>query len=79
MVGLIAACLTTFGFVPQVIQVIKTKDASSISLGMYIMSVSGMILWLTHGIMIGDLPLILANAISGALAATILICKLKYK
>lgn len=79
MVGLIAAFLTTFGFVPQVIQVVKTKDTSSISLEMYAMSVTGMILWLIHGIIIGDLALILANAISGTLAATILVYKLKYK
>ncbi len=42
MVGFIAVCLTTFGFVPRVIKVVKTKDTESISLGMYMMSVTGM-------------------------------------
>lgn len=42
MIGFVAACLTTFGFVPQVIKVIKTKDTESISLGMYVMAVTGM-------------------------------------
>lgn len=36
MVGTTAAILTTISFVPQAYQVIKTKDTSGISLGMYI-------------------------------------------
>ena len=36
MVGTIAAILTTISFIPQAYQVIKTKDTSGISLGMYI-------------------------------------------
>ncbi|MBS8048913.1 PQ-loop domain-containing transporter, partial [Streptococcus suis] len=33
MIGFVAACLTTFGFLPQVIQVVKTKETQAISLG----------------------------------------------
>lgn len=40
MIGIVAACLTTFGFIPQAIKVIKTKDTETISLGMYVMSVT---------------------------------------
>ncbi|BAH81901.1 SemiSWEET transporter [Streptococcus dysgalactiae] len=79
MIGFIAACLTTFGFVPQVIKVIKTKDTESISLGMYVMAVTGMLLWLTHGIHIGDIALVMANAVSATLAGIILVYKLIYK
>lgn len=43
------------------------------------MSVTGMILWLTHGIVIGDKALIIANAVSASLAGTILVCKMIYK
>jgi MtN3 and saliva related transmembrane protein len=32
MIGFIAACLTTFGFIPQVVKVVKSKDTESISL-----------------------------------------------
>ena len=41
MIGTIAAILTTLSFLPQAYQVIKTKDTSSISLGMYTMFVIG--------------------------------------
>lgn len=79
MIGLIAASLTTLGFLPQVVKVLRTKDTESISLAMYSMSVLGMLLWLAHGISISDIALIVANSISATLAGTILICKLIYK
>lgn len=79
MVGSIAACLTTLSFVPQALKVIKTKDTSGISLGMYIMSVIGVFLWAIHGVKIQDMPLILANSITCILSSIILICKLRYK
>jgi len=79
MIGSIAAVLTTFAFLPQVIKVIKTKDTESIALGMYLMQVVGIGLWLVHGLVIQDLPLISANSISLILSATILAYKIKYK
>lgn len=79
MIGSIAAVLTTFAFLPQVIKVIKSKDTESIALGMYLMQVVGIGLWLMHGLAIQDLPLIAANSISLILSATILAYKIKYK
>ncbi|HFH9924948.1 SemiSWEET transporter [Streptococcus parasuis] len=79
MIGLIAGCLTTFGFIPQVVKVVKSKDTESISLGMYVMSVTGMSLWLIHGIYQGDVALIIANSVSVSLAGIILAYKLIYK
>lgn len=79
MIGSIAAVLTTFAFLPQVIKVIKTKDTESIALGMYLMQVLGIALWLAHGLIIHDLPLILANSISFILSGIILVYKIRYK
>jgi MtN3 and saliva related transmembrane protein len=79
MIGTIAAVLTTFAFLPQVIKVIKTKDTESIALGMYLMQVVGIALWLFHGLVIEDLLLIMANSVSLVLSGTILYYKLKYK
>ena len=79
MIGSIAAALTTFAFLPQVIKVIKTKDTESIALGMYLMQVLGIALWLAHGLVIQDLPLILANSVSFILSGTILVYKIRYK
>lgn len=78
MIGSIAAILTTLSFVPQAIQVIKTKDTSGISLGMYIMFVTGVFLWFVHGIKINDFPVIGANAVTFIFASIILFYKVKY-
>lgn len=76
-IGVIAASLTSISFIPQALQTVKTKDTKSISLGMYIMFVTGLTLWLVYGIYNGDKALILANCITVPLSSIILAFKLK--
>lgn len=78
-IGWAAAALTTFSFLPQAIKTLKDKDTSGISLGMYSMFTAGVLLWLIHGIIINDIPLLMANVITFIFAATILFMKIKYK
>ena len=79
LLGLAAAFLTTFGFVPQVIQMVKTKDTSSISLSMYVVLVTGVSLWLVYGILLQRPAIILANSVSMILQLWIIIIKLKHR
>lgn len=79
MIGSIAGILTTLAFVPQVIKVMQTKDTKSLSLGMYSMSVVGIFLWLVHGIVTGDMALLVANAVTFCLSLVILAHKIIYK
>ena len=79
IIGIAAAVLTTTSFLPQAIKAIKTKDTKGISLTMYSLFFLGVTLWLTYGILVNDLPIILANGVTFILAGTILILKLKYK
>ena len=76
---MVAAFLTTASFIPQAIQVIKTKDTSGISLTMYSMFVLGVLLWAIHGFIIQDSAVIVANIITFILASIVLAYKLKYK
>lgn len=78
ILGFVAAVCTTGSFIPQALKTISTKDTKGISLGMYVMFVLGVTLWLVYGIVINDLPLILANIITLILSLTILIYKLRY-
>jgi MtN3 and saliva related transmembrane protein len=78
LVGLIAAVLTTFAFVPQVIRAWRTRSTRDISLVTFIAFTVGIVLWLTYGALIRDLPLLAANAVSLLFAATILYFKLRY-
>jgi MtN3 and saliva related transmembrane protein len=77
IIGILAAFCTTFAFVPQVIQILKTRDTKGISLGMYIIFVLGIAFWLAYGIFLQDVPLITANTVTLLLAGTVLAFKIK--
>lgn len=77
-IGLLAGLLTTLSFLPQVKQVWRTRSARDISLGMYLIFVSGVTMWLSYGIIIDDFPVIIANSITLLLAGAILIMKLVF-
>jgi MtN3 and saliva related transmembrane protein len=79
IIGYCAAFLTTIAFLPQAIQSWRTRDLSGISVGMYSLFTTGVGLWLVYGIMIETWPLILANALTFALALSILVLKLRTK
>ncbi len=78
LIGTVAAFFTTLAFVPQVIQTWKSKHARDLSLGMFSMFTTGVVLWLIYGLLIGSWPIIVANTITAALAGTILYFKLRF-
>ena len=78
IVGFIAAILTTFAFVPQVVKVWRTRSTSDISLGMYALFTLGVSLWLVYGILIYAWPVILANSVTLILAGSVLAMKLRF-
>lgn len=78
VVGLIAGTFTTISLLPQVIKTIKTRETKDISMAMYIILITGMILWIIYGVLIESQPVILANAVSMLLAFIVLIFKIKY-
>jgi MtN3 and saliva related transmembrane protein len=78
ILGLTAACCTTIAFVPQVVKTWRTRSTADISLGTFLLLVVGIILWLVYGVLLGDLPLIAANAVTLMLAGTVLLLKLRH-
>lgn len=79
IIGLAAGFCTTIAFLPQALKTWKTKSAKDLSLSMYSVFCTGIVLWLTYGIMIQDIPIILTNVISMILASSILYFKLSFK
>lgn len=79
ILGLVAASCTTISFLPQAIKAIRTKHTKDLSLGMYTLLTTGILLWLIYGLFIHDLPIVLANGVTLIFAATILFLKIKYK
>jgi MtN3 and saliva related transmembrane protein len=78
LLGLVAGSLTTVAFVPQIVRILKTRSAHDISWWMFGIFCMGIALWLWYGIRVGALPLIVANAVTLALALTIVLLKWLY-
>lgn len=79
LLGLAAGALTTLSFLPQVVKTWKTKSAEDISSGMFALFSGGVFLWLLYGITLEALPIIIANAITLALAIAILALKFHFQ
>lgn len=77
-IGYVAATLTTASFVPQAVLTFRTRDVSGISLGMYSAFTLGVALWLLYGVLIEAWPVVIANTITLALAASILFMRLRF-
>ncbi|MCZ7405981.1 MAG: SemiSWEET family transporter [Candidatus Methanoperedens sp.] len=64
LVGMGAALLTTFGFVPQIIKMHRTKSGRDISPATLLQFSAGTILWALYGYHIRDVIIVSANLIS---------------
>ncbi len=76
--GFIAGALVTCSLIPQVISVFQLKSAREISMLFTTLLLSGIVIWLGYGIVLGLTPVILWNAIAALLVAILLYAKLRY-
>jgi MtN3 and saliva related transmembrane protein len=79
ILGLAAGSCTTIAFLPQVLKTWKSGSAKDLSLGMFSFFCFGVLLWLIYGIIINDVPVIVANLFTLILASSLLFFKLRYK
>lgn len=77
--GYIAGFFTTIAFLPQVIKVWRTKSTKDISIWMFLIFTTGVLLWLIYGLLIINYSLIIANTITLILSISILIAKILFK
>jgi len=79
ILGLIAAFCTTVSFIPQALKTIRTKETKDLSLTMYSVLTTGIFFWLVYGILLHNIPIILANSVTIVFTLTILIQIIRYK
>ena len=77
-VGTLAALCSMASFVPQIIKIWRERDAQSVSLRMYAVTVTGFSLWIVYGVLSGSWPVAVSNAVCLALSATILALKWRF-
>ncbi|MGE0772829.1 MAG: SemiSWEET transporter [Cyclobacteriaceae bacterium] len=79
ILGLAAGSCTTIAFLPQVLKTWKSGSAKDLSLGMFSFFCFGVLLWLVYGILVNDIPVIVANFLTLLLASSLLFFKLRFK
>ena len=75
--GLMAAVLTTFAFLPQAVKTWRTRSARDFSLPTLLMLVVGVGLWMIYGLLRAAPSVWLGNGTTMVLAAFILSVKLR--
>jgi MtN3 and saliva related transmembrane protein len=78
IIGIIAAICTTSGFIPQIIRGIRTKRLDDVSPVMCMLLIFGLSLWLSYGIHIEDMIIIVANAFGVLFSIIIISLRFKY-
>ena len=78
IVGIIAAICTTSGFIPQIIRGLRTKRLDDVSPVMCMLLIFGLSLWLSYGIHIEDMIIIVANAFGVLFSMIIITLRFKY-
>ena len=78
-IGFLAALLSTSTFIPQLYTTWKHKSASGLSFPMLCIYNTAGVCWLTYGILIDSLPVIICNSISTLTGFILLFLKYMYE
>lgn len=79
LIGLFAATCTTAAYIPQALKTLKTKKTQDISFWTYLVLVIGVFGWLVYGILLKNLPIILANSLTLIFTGWIFALKIRYQ
>lgn len=78
IVGTGAALCSMTSFGPQIVKIWKERDASSVSLRMYLVTVTGFVLWIAYGVLIGSWPVTASNVVCLAMSGAVLALKWRF-
>jgi len=78
IIGVAAAILTTLSFVPQVIKAARSKKTTDLSLLMFVLFSAGVFLWMIYGILLKEVPIIVANFLGLTMGLYLVYLKLKH-
>jgi MtN3 and saliva related transmembrane protein len=78
VVGTAAAACSITSFAPQMIKIWRTRDASSVSLKTYSLTVTCFVLWTAYGVLTTAWPIVVANACALVMAAGVLAMKWRF-
>lgn len=71
IIGYAAAICMIFGYLPQAIYTIRTRDTDGIAMPTFLLLGAGSILFVVQGIMMGNIPLVITNLITTVCSAIV--------
>ena len=77
--GIAAALCSITSFAPQMIKIWKERDASSVSLRTYALTVTCFVLWVVYGTMTKAWPVTFANSAALVMSSGVLIMKWRFR
>lgn len=76
IVGYAAAICMVCGYVPQAWYTIRTRDTDGIALPTFMLMAAGSIFFIIQGALLGNVPLVVTNAITGTASVIIFTIKM---
>lgn len=76
---MVAGILTSISFLSQLLDSWKSRLAHDISIRMFSLPAFGVGAWIAHGVIMADVPVILANSLTLLFVAVILALKIRYR
>lgn len=77
-VGTAAALCSMSSFGPQIVKIWRDRDASEISLTMYLVTVTGFALWTGYGALTQSWPVMVSNIICLVMSGAVLALKWRF-
>lgn len=78
IIGMIAAVLTMFSFIPQIVKSVKTRSVKDVSLLTLWQLSAGVFLWIVYGVYRRDFIIITANLVTLTTLFTLLYLHFNY-
>jgi len=78
IVGTGAALCSMSSFAPQIAKIWRERDASSVSLRMYLVTVTGFALWIAYGLLISSWPVAASNIVCLGMSGAVLALKWRF-
>ncbi|MGN7099935.1 SemiSWEET family sugar transporter [Brevundimonas diminuta] len=79
ILGTVAALCSIASFAPQAVKIWRERDASSVSLKTYSLTVTAFAFWIAYGLSIRAWPIIAANTCALIMAGVVLIMKWRFR
>lgn len=76
--GVTAGLCSMTSFLPQIVKIVRERDATGVSPKMYAVTLFGFGCWVVYGVFKGAWPVALSNGVCFALVAALIVLRLRF-